>query len=46
MTERAFPDDPAHTRFTELNAVAGVLPYHRRAALIDSDRQATQNPGF
>ena len=27
------PDDPEHARFTELNALAGVLPYHRRDAL-------------
>lgn len=27
------PDDPEHARFAELNALAGVLPYHRRDEL-------------
>ena len=27
------PDDPEFARFAELNALAGVLPYHRRDAL-------------
>jgi hypothetical protein len=35
------PDDPEHARFAELNALAGVLPYHRRdelsALLSDAD---------
>ena len=34
-------DDPEHARFAELNALAGVLPYHRRdelsALLSDAD---------
>ncbi len=34
-------DDPEHARFTELNSLAGVLPYHRRdelsALLCDAD---------
>ncbi len=34
-------DDPEHARFNELNALAGVLPYHRRdelsALLSDAD---------
>ncbi len=41
MTDRARPDDPEHIRFTELNALADVLPYHRRdelsALLSDAD---------
>lgn len=35
------PDDPEHARFTELGALAGILPYHRRdelsALLTDAD---------
>jgi len=35
------PDDPEHIRFAELNALAGVLPYHRcdelSALLSDAD---------
>jgi hypothetical protein len=41
MIGRSVPHDPEHARFTELNALAGVLPYHRRdelsALLSDAD---------